>query len=82
MAETERAIHEASAWKAPGLDGVSAVGWQRLRPVAGEAIFSIFDASLRLGRMPKQFKIVLSLRLSGLSKLLLPRSRHNLHTLP
>ena len=57
LMEVQNAIYAASAWKAPGLDGIPAVAWQQLWPATKAAIFSIFEASLRLGRVPRQFKV-------------------------
>jgi Reverse transcriptase (RNA-dependent DNA polymerase) len=58
LQEVKHAIYTASAWKAPDLDAIPAVAWQQLWPVTKEIIFSIFETSLRLRQMPKQFKVV------------------------
>lgn len=57
MTEVEHAIRGASAWKAPRVDGLPAVVWQRLWPVVQDAVFRLFEYSLRTGKQPRAFKI-------------------------
>jgi ribonuclease HI len=57
MIEVERAIHQASSWKAAGVDGMPAVVWQKLWAVVKEAIFHIFHQSLATGRLPRAFNV-------------------------
>ena len=57
MDEVERAICAANPWKAPGIDDLPAVVWQKLWPVVKEVIFHIFNWSLIVGQQPRAFKI-------------------------
>ena len=57
MDEVERAIWAASSWKAPGIDDLPAIVWQKLWPVVKEFIFHIFNWSLTAGQQPRAFKV-------------------------
>ena len=57
MSEVEQAIREASSWKAPGIDDLPAIVWQKLWTVVKDFIFHIFNCSLITGRQPRAFKI-------------------------
>lgn len=55
--EVKRAIFDASPWKAPGMDGLPAAVWQQLWPVIRKNVVELFQASLRIGRVPSQWKV-------------------------
>lgn len=54
--EVKDAIFRAQPYKAPGIDGIPAVGWKELWPVVGQWIFLLFEASLRAGRIPETWR--------------------------
>ncbi|KJZ72791.1 hypothetical protein HIM_07735 [Hirsutella minnesotensis 3608] len=52
----EEKIMTAKPWKAPGGDELPTAVWRQLWPVAKDRIFALFDASLRDGVVPRQWK--------------------------
>ena len=57
MDEVERAVWAANSWKAPGIDDLPAIVWQKLWPVVKESVFHIFNWLLSIGRQPRAFKV-------------------------
>jgi ribonuclease HI len=74
--EVKRAIFQANPWKAPGIDGLPAAVWQQLWPVIGENIIELFQASLRSGKSPSQWKVarIIPLRKPGKPDYTVPKA--------
>ncbi|KJZ68284.1 hypothetical protein HIM_12324 [Hirsutella minnesotensis 3608] len=56
LGEIEEKVMTAKPWKAPGEDELPTAVWRQLWPVAKDRIFALFDASLRDGVVPRQWK--------------------------
>jgi ribonuclease HI len=56
MEEVERAIFKSNPWKAPGADGIPAMVWRQVWPVASKWIYHIFKCSLQEGVIPQQWR--------------------------
>ncbi|KJZ69369.1 hypothetical protein HIM_11230 [Hirsutella minnesotensis 3608] len=56
LGEIEEKVMTAKPWKAPGGDELPTAVWRQLWPVAKDRIFALFDASLRDGVVPRQWK--------------------------
>jgi hypothetical protein len=56
LEEIEVQVMAAKPWKAPGDDGVPAMVWRRLWPVVKYRVLTLFGASLRDGRVPRQWR--------------------------
>lgn len=57
LQEVERAIFQSKPKKAPGTDRLPFLVWQQLWDTVKHHIFRIYDASLRLGHVPRAWKI-------------------------
>jgi hypothetical protein len=55
-AEVKAAIMKTNPWKAPGQDDLPAAVRQNTRPVTGDVIVQIFEASIQLGYVPRTWK--------------------------
>ena len=56
LAEIEEKVMAAKPWKAPGGDELPAAVWRQLWPVVKDRVFALFEASLRDGVVPRQWK--------------------------
>ncbi|PHH88289.1 hypothetical protein CDD83_7719 [Cordyceps sp. RAO-2017] len=56
LGEIEEKVMTAKPWKAPGGDELPTAVWRQLWPVSRDRIFALFDASLRDGVVPRQWK--------------------------
>ncbi|KAM4058185.1 endonuclease-reverse transcriptase domain-containing protein [Hirsutella rhossiliensis] len=56
LGEIEEKVMTAKPWKAPGEDELPTAVWRQLWPVTKDRIFALFDASLRDGVVPRQWK--------------------------
>jgi endonuclease/exonuclease/phosphatase family metal-dependent hydrolase len=56
LEEIEEKVMAAKPWKAPGEDGLPAMVWRRLWPVVKYRVLALFDASLRDGIVPHQWR--------------------------
>lgn len=56
LEEIEEKVMAAKPWKAPGEDGLPAVVWKRLWHVVKYRVWALFDASLREGIVPQQWR--------------------------
>jgi hypothetical protein len=56
LEEIEEKVMAAKPWKAPGEDGLPAMVWRRLWPVVKYRVLALFDASLRDGIVPRQWR--------------------------
>ncbi|KAF4944619.1 hypothetical protein FSARC_14621, partial [Fusarium sarcochroum] len=54
--EVEEKVMEAKPWRAPGQDGLPAMAWKQLWPVAKEWLMHLFRTSLSEGRLPDQWR--------------------------
>ncbi|KJZ69202.1 hypothetical protein HIM_11402 [Hirsutella minnesotensis 3608] len=57
LGEIEEKVMTAKPWKAPGEDELPTAVWRQLWPVAKDRIFALFEASLRDGVVPRQWRI-------------------------
>jgi len=55
--EVKAAIFSSHPYKAPGMDDLPAIVWQKLWPELGEHIFKLFELSLVLGRIPDSWRV-------------------------
>ncbi|PHH92210.1 hypothetical protein CDD83_8410 [Cordyceps sp. RAO-2017] len=56
LEEIEEKVMAAKPWKAPGEDGLPAIVWRRLWHVVKYRVWTLFDASLRDGVVPRQWR--------------------------
>jgi hypothetical protein len=56
LEEIEEKVMAAKPWKAPGDDGLPAMVWRRLWPVVKYRVLALFDASIRDGIVPRQWR--------------------------
>ncbi|KJZ70171.1 hypothetical protein HIM_10431 [Hirsutella minnesotensis 3608] len=57
LGEIEEKVMTAKPWKAPGEDELPTAVWRQLWPGAKDRIFALFEASLRDGVVPRQWRI-------------------------
>jgi len=55
--EVKAAIFSSHPYKAPGMDDLPAIVWQKLWPEIGEHITKLFELSLELGRIPDSWRV-------------------------
>jgi len=55
--EVKAAVFSSHPYKAPGIDDLPAVVWQKLWPEIGEHITKLFELSLELGKIPDSWRI-------------------------
>jgi hypothetical protein len=55
--EVKAAIFSSHPYKAPGMDDLPAIVWQKLWPELGEHVFRLFELSLDLGRIPDNWRV-------------------------
>ena len=56
LEEIEEKVMAAKPWKAPGEDGLPVMVWKRLWHVVKYRVWTLFDASLRDGVVPQQWR--------------------------
>ncbi|KJZ71557.1 hypothetical protein HIM_09026 [Hirsutella minnesotensis 3608] len=57
LTEIEENVMAAKQWKAPGEDGLPTIVWKKLWHVVKYRVLALFDASLREGVVPHQWRI-------------------------
>lgn len=68
LEEVHHAIFKAFPLKGPGEDGLPALVWQKLWPVLQHHIFTLFEAFLKQGKLPKAWKMAKIIPLKKPSK--------------
>lgn len=53
----EQAIFSPSSLKAPGVDRITALVWQKTWPVTKHSIIQLFNESMRQGNLPETWKV-------------------------
>ncbi|KJZ68744.1 hypothetical protein HIM_11864 [Hirsutella minnesotensis 3608] len=56
LGEIEEKVMAAKPWKASGEDGLPAAVWKQLWPVVKERVLALFGASVRDGKVPRQWR--------------------------
>ncbi|KAF6527788.1 hypothetical protein HZS61_008090 [Fusarium oxysporum f. sp. conglutinans] len=56
LEEVERQLWATKSWKAPGEDGLSAIVWKQVWPSVKHDVLAIFQASLKEGVIPDQWR--------------------------
>jgi hypothetical protein len=57
MDEIEKALFSASPDEAAGSDGLTVRVWKEVWSVLQQQIYTLFTTSLRLGKLPMQWKV-------------------------
>jgi exonuclease III/ribonuclease HI len=84
LEEVGYAVRQVKPWKAPGVDGLPSAAWKEVWPVLQEWILAIFNASVRIGIVPRLFKTarILPLRKPGKPDYTVPKAYRPISLLP
>jgi ribonuclease HI len=84
LEEVRYAVQQVKPWKAPGVDGLPSAVWKELWPVLQGWILAIFNASVRIGFVPRMFKTarILPLRKPGKPDYTVPKAYRPISLLP